>query len=432
MRASERVSKRSVDALTCPSGKDRVFLWDRDLSGFGVIAFPSGKKSYVVQYRRDGRSRRFRIGDHGRLTPEEARSIAKMTLGDIEHGGDPLRQRQAARAVRSFSEIAFDFLNGHVRAKRKPNTADAYETTLRLHILPTLGATRISEIGVAEISRLQLALIDQRATANKALAIISSAWRWAEKRNEPGLGPNPVSAVDKFAGRSCERFLSTDELRRLGDSLRQGETTGIESKGASDASLRSGPDVSRRVTLDPFAVAAIRLLALTGARLREVLHLRWEHVDFERGLLFLPDSKTGAKTIYLSEPALRVLAGVPRVAGNMHVFPGSVVGAPRHDLKKPWAAVTRAAGLEGLRLHDLRHSYASVGAGAQMGLPVIGKLLGHSQSSTTQRYAHLGADPLHRAANAIGATIAAALGAPSENASERRPESLAGPLVKPA
>ena len=166
----------------------------------------------------------------------------------------------------------------------------------------------------------------------------------------------------------------------------------------------------RRVKLDPFAVAAVRLLILTGARLREILDARWQHVDIERGVIFLTDSKTGRKPVYLSAAALEVLAGLPRIEGNPHVIPGEKAGQPKADLKKPWAAVKKAAGLEGVRLHDLRHSFASFGAGASPGLPIIGELLGHSQAATTHRYAHLDADPMRRAVETIGATISTAMG----------------------
>ena len=166
--------------------------------------------------------------------------------------------------------------------------------------------------------------------------------------------------------------------------------------------------------LDPFAVAAIRLLALTGARLREILDAQWPQVDLGRGVLSLPDSKTGKKLIYLSAAASAILAALPRVAFNPHVIPGAKEGAARVDIHRPWAAVTRAAGLEGLRIHDLRHSFASVGAGRSLGLPIIGKLLGHSQAATTHRYAHLHVDPLRQAADAIGAEIDAAMSRASE------------------
>ena len=169
------------------------------------------------------------------------------------------------------------------------------------------------------------------------------------------------------------------------------------------------PIENRRTILDPFAVAAIRLLILTGARLREILDAQWSQVDLERGIIFLPDSKTGQKPLYLSAAAMAVLAAIPHIEGNPHIIAGAKDGAPRSDLQRPWRAVRRAAGLEGLRLHDLRHSFASIGAGASMGLPIIGKLLGHKQAATTARYAHLDADPMRRAVDTIGATITAAM-----------------------
>jgi len=162
------------------------------------------------------------------------------------------------------------------------------------------------------------------------------------------------------------------------------------------------------VKLDPYAVAAIRLLILTGAPLREILHAKREQIDFGRGVIFLADSKTGKKPIYLSAATQAVLAAVPRLEGNRYAIAGTRDGAPRADLKKPWAAVTGAAGLEGVRIHDLRHSFASFG-GASLGLPIIGKLLGHSQAATTHGYAHLDAHPMHRAVETIGATISAAM-----------------------
>lgn len=173
--------------------------------------------------------------------------------------------------------------------------------------------------------------------------------------------------------------------------------------------VRLGDALSAATSLDPFAVAAIRLLCLTGARLREILHARWEHIDLERAAILLPDSKTGKRTIYLNAVARSVIAALPHVEGNPHVFPGKNDGRPRDGLDRPWAAVTKAAGLDGLRIHDLRHSFASIGAGGGLGLPIIGKILGHTQAATTQRYAHLANDPVRQAVETIGATISAAM-----------------------
>jgi integrase len=406
-----RITKRNVDALACPSGKDREFLWDDALAGFGVAVFPVGKKTYVVQFRKDGRSRRVAIGDHGRLTPEEARSLAKVLLGQVEQGADPIEERRKARAVRTFRDVADDFMRLHVAAKRKSNTTDAYRRTLDLHVLPAIGAKRIVDVRRADIARLHAKLSGVPYQANKALAVISAIWNWAARRDEVDRNLNPASGIERYREKGRERYLTSDELGRLGDVLRGGETVGLSySVDEAKPKAKHAPKAeNRRVKLDLFAAAAIRLLMLTGARLREILLAQWEHVDLERGVIHLADSKSGAKPIYLSAAAQEVLSALPRISGNPYVIPGVKNGAPRADLKKPWAAVTGAAGLPGLRIHDLRHSFASFGAGASLGLLIIGKLLGHSQAATTHRYAHLDADPLRRAAETIGATISAAM-----------------------
>jgi len=408
-----RITKRAVDALACAEGKDREFLWDDALAGFGVAAFPTGRKAYVIQYRQHGRSRRVTIGDHGRLTPDEARTQAKMLLGAAETGADPIEERRAARAVRTFQVVSDDFMQLHVAAKRKTRTGEEYERLLRLHILPAIGNRRVLDVHRADVARLHGAMVETPRAANHALALISAIWNWAARhRDEVALADNPAQGIERYREQGRERFLTGEELSRLGAALAEGETIGLPySIDETKPKAKHAPKAeNRRVKLDPFAVAAIRLLILTGARLREILHAQWSQVDLERGVIFLADSKTGKKPVYLSAAAQAVLASLPRIKGNPHVIAGAIDGEPRADLKKPWAAVCRAAGLEGVRLHDLRHSFASFGAGASLGLPIIGKLLGHSQAATTHRYAHLDADPLRRAVETIGATIAAAMG----------------------
>jgi integrase len=234
-------------------------------------------------------------------------------------------------------------------------------------------------------------------------------------------GYKPTAGIKAFPEMGRERFLSMDELGLLGAALDEAETVGIPWQ-VDDAkpTAKHVPKGEQRTRIDLLAGAAIRLLIFTGARLREILNLRWDEVDGERGLLFLPDSKTGRKTIVLNAPALAVLSALPRVGS--YVIPGIDPERPRADLQRPWAAVTKRAGLEGLRIHDLRHGFASVGAGGGMGLPIVGKLLGHASPATTNRYAHLDADPLRKASNAIGATLEAALG--------RRPSADVTPLQK--
>jgi hypothetical protein len=239
--ANGKITKRSVDALTCPAGKDRVFLWDDALSGFGVAAHRSGKKTYAVQYRKNGVSRRATIGEHGRLTPDQARSEARKLLGAVESGSDPIAERAAARAVRTLCEIAEEFLTLHA-AKRKRRTASEYRRILHLHILPAIGAKRIVDVRRADVVRLHGALAGSPYAANICLAVISSIWAWAGRRDETGSAANPCKGVERYPEKGRERFLTNEEMGRLGDAL-----TGFETNGGC-----------------PFAVAAIRLLALIG------------------------------------------------------------------------------------------------------------------------------------------------------------------------
>src|SRR5262249_13732715 len=237
---------------------------------------------------------------------------------------------------------------------------------------------------------------------------------FAGKRHLTPLGFNPTRAIEKYPERGRERYLTTDELGRLSDAIREAETSGLpyEIDETKPKAKHAPKQANRRTLIGPYPAAAIRLLILTGARLREILHLRWEYVDIDRGLLLLPDSKTGKKAIVLNAPALDVLANLPRVGS--YVIAGQAAGhnneKPRADLNRPWRALAKRAGLQGVRIHDLRHTHASMGAGAGLGLPIIGKLLGHAQPSTTARYAHLDADPLRRASEKIGSRIAAAMG----------------------
>jgi integrase len=413
--ATGPITKTSVDALACPASKDREILWDgghrEAVRGFGVAAFRNGGKCYIAQYRKDGRSRRTRIGEHGRLTPEEARKQARIVLGAVEGGADPIAQRKAAREVRTFKAVADDFLANHVTPKRKGRTADEYARILSVHIVPALGSKRIVDLRRADVAKLHGTLAPSPYQANRALALVSAIWNWAARREEVAFADNPARAIERYAEAGRERFLTSEELGRLGEVLRQGETIGLPySVDETKPNAKHAPKVDhRRVTLDPFAVAAIRLLILTGARLREILDAQWSQLDLERGVLFLAESKTGKKPLYLSAAAQAVIASLPRVRGNPHIIAGALEGAPRADLNKPWRAVRNAANLDGVRLHDLRHSFASFGAGASLGLPIIGKLLGHSQAATTHRYAHLDADPMRRAVETIGATIDAAM-----------------------
>jgi len=408
-----KITKRAVDALA-PQAKPFV-AFDCDLAGFGVRVMPSGAMSYVVEYRPHGggrgvAKRRVTIGKVGALTPEQARKAAADMLAKVRLGADPAAEKAERRKALTVAELIEAFEAEHVRGKLKEKTGAAYAAGLA-RLRDAYGSLKAEALSRAHLAALHAKMRETPYAANRALSAWSKMFAWGAGRGLVPEGHNPARKIERYREEGRERFLTSDELSRLGDALRLAETDGLPwdvDESSPKAKHLVKPE-SRRARLDPFAVAAIRLLILTGARVREILDARWSQVDLERGILFLAESKTGRKPVYLSAAAQSVLAALPRVEGNPHVIAGIKDGAPRADLKKPWEAVRRAAQLEGLRLHDLRHSFASIGAGASLGLPIIGKLLGHSQAATTQRYAHLDVDPLRRAVDTIGATILAAM-----------------------
>jgi integrase len=406
-----QITKRFVDGLKPRAGEYTVY--DGQLPGFGIRVRPSGTKSYVVVYRagagRGALVRRFLVANVGKITPEAARKRAKAILGAVAHGKDPVAEKAAECGAMTVAELADRFMAEHVEQKRKPGTAVFYRHLLDKIIRLELGTTKADKVTRATVAKLHGRLGATPFQANRVLAVVGSMYAFAGRSGIVAEGINPARRIEQFKEHRRERFLTGDELVRLGAAIREAETKGIPwSVDEAGPKAKHLPKSNNRFTkIGPFAAAAIRLLLFTGCRLREILHLKWEQLDPERGLLFLADSKTGRKTVILNAPALAVLAGLDRF--GPYVVPGDDPHRPRADLKRPWEAVAKRAGLHGVRLHDLRHTYASFGAGGGLGLPIIGKLLGHSQASTTQRYAHLDADPLRRASEAIGGRIAAAL-----------------------
>ena len=385
-RSRKKLTKRVVDGLE-PDPKRDYIVWDTEVLGFALRIKASGVKSYLVNYRNaTGRSRRCTLGRHGVLTPDEARTLARAHLGDVARGADPAGSRAAERAGPTVAMLAARYLEEHARLKKKPSSVKMDEINLRKHVLPALGRHSVTEVSRADVARLHHSMRATPGAANRVLALLSKLMNLAEKWELRPDGSNPCRHVERNPEHKLERFLSEVELARLGDALAEAVAEGLAS---------------------PAAVSAIRLLALTGMRLGEVLSLRWGYLDEERSELRLPDSKTGPRPIPLNPPALQLLGGLER--HGEWVFPGQGLGQHLTTLRKPWVRIRARAGLQDVRLHDLRHTYASVGVGAQMGLPVIGALLGHTQASTTQRYAHLSDHPLRKATDAIGARIAGAL-----------------------
>ena len=420
-RRGNGANHKAADCGLAPR-ENEYFVWDAALAGFGLRIQTTGAKSYVVKYRagtgRGAPTRRVTLSRVGKITPDEARTFAKKTLGSVAHGADPAAQRAAEKRASTLAEAAEQFLIEHVEAKRSASSASSYRDLLVRLALPEIGKRKADKITSAEIQRLHSKNAHTPYQANRLLRVLSSLFTFAGKAHVVPVGFNPCRGIEYFPEEGRERYLTTQELALIGEAIREAETIGLpyavdETKPTAKHAPKEG---SRRTVIGPHAAAALRLLIFTGARLREILHLKWEHVDYERGLLLLPTSKTGKKTIVLNAPALAVLDTLPRTSG--FVIAGASVDSPRSDLKKPWKAVAARAGLSGVRIHDLRHTHASVGAGAGLGLPIIGKLLGHTQSATTQRYAHLDNDPLRKASENIGSRLAAAMGevkAPRQN-----------------
>lgn len=378
-----RLTKTRVERIQPEPGTD-VLRWDDALPSFGVRVKPSGVRSYIVQYRnRAGRSRRITIGRHGLFTLEQARKAARRVLLAAADGQDPAEARVEKRPTLTIADLGERYLEEHARPKKKPSSVKADLCNLKNHILPTLSRREIADVSRTDVARLHHSMRGIPGGANRTLALLSKMFNLAELWGLRPDGTNPCRHVERYRERKIQRFLSDEELARLGNALERAERDDLASCSA---------------------IAAIRLLIFTGCRSSEILGLRWEHVDQQRNLLRLPDSKTGARIVPLNAPALAVLSQL-ETNGFPWVLPGRRHRSHLVNLSKPWDSIRKLARLHGLRLHDLRHSFASVGASSGLGLPIIGKLLGHTQAATTQRYAHLADGPLRKASEAIAAHL---------------------------
>ena len=410
--ASGRITKEAVEAIR--KGSEDAYLWDEKLKGYGVKVTPGGKRVYLIQYRlggRKGRTRRVTIGVHGTKTEHEARKEAKRLLGEVQSGSDPAAQRDKLRDAETFGHALDRFLVSHSDAKLKSSTSREYRRIMGLHVPQKLRSRLLTEVGRGDITRLHDAMRASPYQGNRVLAVLGKFFNWCEGQGIRPANSNPCHQVEKFRENGRERFLTTDELARLGAALHVAETEGLPWEVDEDAATAKHiprPE-SRFTTVSEFVTAAIRLLIFTGARHSEILTLKWEHVDIPGQQLRLPEFKTGRKSIYLNPPALEVLAKLPRLEGNPHVICGEKEGAHLVNLQKPWRRIRKAAKLDDVRIHDLRHTFASWGAMGGLPLPIIGGLLSHSQPQTTQRYAHLSADPLKKANDTVGNALAGAM-----------------------
>lgn len=419
-----KLTKRTIDAAK-RGDRDR-FIWDTEVRGFGLKVTPTGDKVFVFQFRLPGLKSAARMtigryrgiakdGKSGDWTADEARTEAEGLRGDVKRGNDP-RERKRTEAITRKSEKTVSQLcdlyleavpNIILNGKGRPKKASSIATdtsNIERHIKPLLGKRRVGSINKRDVQKFQedvaagktactvktgprgrARVTGGRGTASRATAVLGAILSYAMR--EEIIVENPARGVELYKPEGRERFLSAEELKTLGDMLAQAEAEGFNST----------------------AIAAIRLLIFTGCRKSEILGLRWQDVNFEKKCLFLPDSKTGRKTVPLAAAALEVLASLPRLEDVPHVLPASRGEGHYVGLPKAWAELKKRAKLDGVTLHTLRHSFASIAVAGGDSLYLVGKVLGHTQAKTTEKYAHLDIDPLRAVADRAANTITAAM-----------------------
>lgn len=377
---TKHLTKTVVDRLPAPN-RDTIY-WDQGLPGFGLRVKATGVKSFVVQYRnrQTGRSRRKTLGRYGpTLSLHEARAMARELLSDVVRGGDPVATARDLREAPTVEQLAKNFMADHAIPKKRAGSVRNDRSMLDRQILPRMGRLRVAEVTHGDVQRLHNAMRDTPYQANRTLALLSKmfelAIRWRMRTD------NPAHGVEKFAEEKRDRWLSDDELRGLLEAL-----SNHPNQVAADA---------------------IRLQLLTGARIGEVLTAQWTDFDLTRGVWTKPSHHTKQKRrehLPLSRAACSLVEAMRRDRGNVGpwLFPGRKSGSPYKDLKAFWRSVTKAAELDDYRIHDNRHTHASHLVSSGLSLPIVGRLLGHTNPSTTQRYAHLADDPLRAAAEVMG------------------------------
>ncbi|PIB25878.1 integrase [Amylibacter kogurei] len=380
-----KLTKRLVDSLVAEP-KERIY-WDDELGGFGIRIYPTGRKVYIAQYRANGRTRRKNIGQHGVMTAEEARKEAKFIHADVARGADPSADRKARLRSPTVMELGERFITDHVQLHLKPTTQTDYINMLRKKIYPALGSIKVFEITFNDVAAFHLKLRDTPYQANRCVMLMSKMFNLAEDWGYRPMNTNPTKRLKKYPEAEKKRYLDEVEQEKLGETMAQMLTDG---------------KISR------YVFAAFYLLLLTGCRLSEIQKLKWDYVT--RTHLELPDSKTGRRRIPLPREARQLLASLEQRDDNPYVIIGDHATGYYNDLQKPWRKIRSRAGLEDVRLHDLRHTYASVAVMNGIDPFMLKEILGHKNLSTTLRYAHLSDDAVQKAAGQIANRLSNTLG----------------------
>lgn len=389
-----KISKRTVDQLQS-TNKDQ-FFWDDTLKGFGIKVYKSGRKSFVVQGRLDGEVKRYTIGTYGSpWAPDSARQQALQFLAMIGDGIDPLAEKRLRLKIPKLQVVAAQYqIDGNLH--KKPSTRELESRCIIRHIIPLLGKKRISEISKGDVKKFLANIANGKTSAdiktkarglarvrggkgaaNRSVAVLSAIFVYAK---ENGIyDENPTIGMPLYKLKEHVRYLTDSELEWLGEALVQAE--------------------DEYVSL--FAIAAIRFILFTGCRRDEALLLRWDSVDIEQKLIYLPDSKVGQRPLYFGQVVAEMLMKLPRVEGSPLVFPSSVGGETKISIQKVWDKIRTRAGLEDVRINDLRHNFASATVSSGESLYITSKLLGHKNQRTTERYAHMAPDPVKNATDLI-------------------------------
>ena len=389
-----KITKRLVEDLTAT--ETTVVVFDTEQAGFCLKVTPAGGKTYQVRYRLGGRATKlktFTIGRHGApWTAEQARQQARSLLLQVDNGIDPAAEkaRRAAedRGALTVEALSAEFLEIYGQTRLKPRSLEEYRRAFKTHINPRIGSLKVRDVSHGDVERLHHAMRNTPPTANRTVAALSVFFSWAIRGGYRPDRNNPCQGLEKYKEQARERYLAPAEIAAIGEAIR----------GCEDAR-----------TITPWHAGLFRCLLLTGMRRDELRTLEWRWVDLERNVFALPDTKVGRRDIPIAAPVQQVLAGLPRVEGNPYVFCGAKAGQPIINIAKAWKRVLKTAGIAHARPHDLRHTAASVGVTAGASLLLIGGVLGHRNSATTARYAHLADDPVRATSEAIAERVATAL-----------------------
>ncbi len=389
---AERVKlTERVVANLIGTGQDyKVF--DSQIPGFHVRVQPGGLKSYAVFYRNaDGKQRSLSLGRTTLLKSDQARNLAKAHLVEVQNGGDPSRERRAQRVVVTMQHLFEDYLEKHARVRKKPRSVQGDEILWRLHLGPALGEMRVQRVGAQELHSFVAAMVDRKGAANRALALLSKMFGlavvWGLRLD------NPCRQIKRYPENRKERFLTANEADRLRTVL-DGEA-------------------------DRCAAIAVLFLLLTGARRSEVLQATWSQFDLssEAPIWIVPQEAQKGDTRVrtplrrpLSDEAAAILKdwrSGQAVASVVWVFPSQRDPSKcRPDLKDAWDRIRTKADIPEVRLHDLRHSFASAAINAGASLYVVGKALGHADVRTTERYAHVMDETVRTVAQSVSHVFA--------------------------